>query len=367
MDHPTPPVQCLPRSESRAAALATSLALLALVAFLDWASGPNFDFSLFYLAPVCFVTWRAGTRCGYLTSLASAALWLVVDRLTGARPSSPLVLAWNFSTRLAFFSGSVLLLAGWKRAGKELAAKVEQRTAALRRLASQLSAAEEAERRRLAYDMHDGLSQTLSMIRIELDAAQLDAADRPAVQRRLAECGATVEGVIQQTRTLMFDLYPAMLDDLGLVPTLEWYARQLEQRTGADIVVSEQGACATMPTALTNYLFRAVKELLGNAVRHGRAREIIVLVHWEPESLRLVVDDDGQGFDVGAVRQPERRRGLGLPGISERLQSMGGRLHLESNPGAGSRAILEVPLAAEALDNAKDQADDRHEFASAAG
>lgn len=343
-----------PRPHSgAAAAVGVSLALLAAVGSLDWLTGPRLDFSLFYLLPVGFVTWHTGPKLGYAMSAVSAAVWLCVDRLTGAQPSYPLVVPWNLAMRLAFFAGSVLLLEGWKRSGRHLADLVEQRTAALRRMAAQLSAAEEAERRRLATDLHDAFSQTLSLVRMNLDAAHLESpADRPSVQRRLAECGAMVDGLQRQARTLMFDLYPAMLDDLGLVPTLHWYAGELRERAGAEVVVSERGGPRALPAPLANYLFRAAKELLGNAVRHGRAGEISLMVHWEPTRLRLVVDDDGTGFAADAPDRPAA--GLGLTAIRERLGSMGGRLHIESNPGQGARVIVDLPLRPDAADQPGD-------------
>jgi signal transduction histidine kinase len=270
-------------------------------------------------------------------------VWLVADRLTGAKSSDPLIVQWNLAMRLAFFSGSVLLLSGWRNLERRLSTMVAQRTSALRNLAAQLSAAEDAERRKLAYDMHDALSQALSLIKINLDSAQLEADDPAARERRLATCGAMIDEVIKQTRTLMFDLHPAMLDDLGLVPTLQWYATDFAQRTRAELVVSEHGTRRPLAVATTNYLFRAVKELSGNAVRHGHAAEIIVAVHWEPAGVRLVVDDDGRGFDVGAARAPDARGGLGLAGIDERVSSMGGSLVVESKPGQGTRVIIEVP------------------------
>ena len=218
-------------SDSSAFPLLVGLVLLAAVACMDWLTGPKLDLALFYLIPVGVVSWHAGRRLGYVASVASAATWLCIDRLTG-KPSDPLLVSWNLLMRLAFFSGSVLLLEGWKNAERRLSMMVEHRTAALRRLASQLSASEDAERRKLAYDVHDALSQSLSLIKINLDEAQLESADAAAVQMRLARCTAMLDDVIKQTRTLMFDLYPAMLDDLGLVPTLQWYAREFGQRAG---------------------------------------------------------------------------------------------------------------------------------------
>lgn len=332
---------------SRITPLVIALVLLAIVGLLDWITGPELDFALFYLLPVCFVTWHNGKRLGYIASIVSAGVWLCVDRLTGARSSAPLLIEWNLAMRLMFFSGAVLLLNAWKNVERMLSTMVEQRTSALRNLAAKLSAAEDAERRKLAYDMHDALSQALSLIKMNLDQAQLETSDPVEMQRRLGSCGAMIDEVIKQTRTLMFDLHPAMLDDLGLVPTLQWYATDFEQRTGCELVVSEHGARAPLPVATTNYLFRAVKELLSNAVRHGRAKEIIVAVHWEPTGIRLVVDDDGSGFDVAATTAPEARRGLGLAGIEERVSSMGGSLVIESKSGQGARVILGVPVAAQ--------------------
>ncbi|HVT88941.1 MAG TPA: ATP-binding protein [Tepidisphaeraceae bacterium] len=334
-------------SSSQTQSLTIGIALLAIVGCLDWITGPNLDFSLFYLIPVCVVTWYGGQRSGFIASAVCAGTWLCVDRETGAKQSTPLLVSWNLVMRLAFFAVSVMLIEGWKNAGKKLAWMVEERTAALRRLAAQLSAAEDAERRRLAYDMHDALSQTLSLIKIHLDEAQIQCSDRTPAQIHLMECGTLVESVIKQTRTLMFDLYPAMLDDLGLVPTLQWYAREFKQRVGTEIIISEHGERTTLTTILTNYLFRAVKELLTNAVQHGHAKEIILTVHWEIGMLRLVVDDDGTGFDVTAARVPDSRRGLGLAGITERISSMGGRMEMESHQGQGSRIIVEVPLPTE--------------------
>ena len=327
---------------TRAAALAVASVLLGAVAYLDWLTGPKLDFALFYLIPVCFVTWHAGKGAGYAASVASAGVWLCVDRLTGARSSEPLLVLWNLAMRLAFFSGSVLLLGAWRNLERRLSTMVAHRTSALRNLAAQLSAAEDAERRKLAYDMHDALGQALSLVKMNLDSAQLESND-PAARGRLASCGAMVDEAIKQTRTLMFDLHPAMLDDLGLVPTLQWYAADFAQRTHAELVATEHGPRRPLPVSTANYLFRAVKELLANAVRHGRAAEIVVAVHWEPSGVRVVVDDDGRGFDAAAVRAPEGRRGLGLAGIDERVRSMGGSLVVESRPGQGARVIIEVP------------------------
>jgi two-component system sensor histidine kinase DegS len=157
-----------------------------------------------------------------------------------------------------------------------------------------------------------------------------------------------VNELIQRSRTLTFELHPAMLDDLGLAPTLRRYAQEFSRHARIEVTVSEVGPPRKLPTAVASYLFRAIKELLHNAAKHGRANEIVASLHWEPQLLRAVIDDDGAGFDPGSVLAPGGARGLGLAGIRERLIALGGSLRLESGAGQGTRAVLELPLTAAA-------------------
>jgi two-component system sensor histidine kinase DegS len=143
---------------------------------------------------------------------------------------------------------------------------------------------------------------------------------------------------------MTFDLHPSMLDHFGLIPTLQRFAQDYSKRTHAEVTVSESGDRTELPASLASYLFRAIKELVNNAVKHGNAKEIIIAIHWDPGHMRTVVDDDGSGFDPVKATEPRARRGLGLAGIDERLTSFGGRLRIESQEGSGARIILEVPV-----------------------
>ncbi len=344
--------------QPRPVILLLSALLLGVVGYVDALTGPELTFAQFYLVPVCLVTWLIGARWGYVMAVASAAVCLWAERMGAAVYTNPLLQEWNFLSRLAFFMAAVWLLAGWKTLEILLAKMVEQRTESLRNeierreaaqndlrdLAAQLSAAEDAERRRLAYDIHDSLSQILSLLKINLDAAILEAAPGSDLQNRLKECARTADSLILQTRTMTFDLYPSMLDDLGLVATLQRYAREFKEKTSTEVTVTDDGLAQPIGLPLANYLFRAIKELLSNAVKHGRASELVVGLHWEPTGLRIVVDDDGDGFETPSAPPVDQRRGLGLPGIEQRLKSMGGRLAIESVAGEGSRIILEIPL-----------------------
>jgi signal transduction histidine kinase len=253
-----------------------------------------------------------------------------------------LVAYWNAAIRVAFFVLAAWLLSRFKELRDHLHAMVEARTQSLRRLAAELSEAEDAERRRLAHDVHDGFSQMLSMLKLSLAAARGGESDE-----RFDGAIATIDELIRRARTLTFDLHPAMLDHLGLVPTLRRYGEQFARPLGIDVTVTEVGSPHALAPTMTNYLFRAVKELLNNVAKHGqRATEAVVAVHWETAALRIVVDDDGAGFDAAAVAGavPGPGTGLGLAGIRERVASFGGSLRIESEPGQGTRAVLEVPL-----------------------
>jgi signal transduction histidine kinase len=345
------------------AVMLVACALLVLIGYIDARTGPELTFAHLYLVPVCLVAWLLGQRWGYAMALASAVVCLLAERMGAAVYTNPLVQEYNFLLRLAFFAASVWLIAMWRSIGKRLSSMVDQRTAALREeiaerekaqgelrtLAAQLSAAEDAERRKLAYDIHDGMSQMLSLTKINLDAAVLEAPSESRLHARLVECAKSTDDLIRQTRSLTFDLHPAMLDDLGLVPTLQHYASALKQHGDVEVIVIENGLRRPLGSPLLNYLFRAIRELLSNAMKHGKASEIVVAVHWEPRGLRIVVDDDGGGFDAHSALLPESRRGLGLPGIEQRLESLGGKLLVESVAEQGTRIILEVPLAHEPL------------------
>lgn len=327
-----------------AVSVAVVVALLAVLGYVDAITGPELSLAFCYLVPVILATWFIGRGAGFLLSVASAGTWLVAERYGAAAYAHPWVAYWNATIRLAFFLLAASMLARFKELRDHLHAMVEARTQTLRRLAAQLSEAEDAERRRLAHDVHDGFSQMLSMLKLNLAAAR---GEGRGGDERLDGAIEVIDELIHRARTLTFELHPAMLDHLGLVPTLRRYGEQFGRPLGIDVTVTEVGPPHTLPATLTNYLFRAVKELLNNVAKHGRgATEAVVAVHWEAGALRVVVDDDGAGFDAAAVARavPGPGTGLGLAGIRERMTSFGGSLRVESAQGQGTRAVLEVPL-----------------------
>jgi PAS domain S-box-containing protein len=223
--------------------------------------------------------------------------------------------------------------------------ETQKRERELRALASELSSTEDRERRKLALSIHDSLGQMLSVVKLKLLALCREADGKLPVAHDLADLLQLVDQLIQQTRSLTFDLYPAMLDDLGLVPTLKWYRSQFGDQTGIKVEIAEFGQAVVLPTPVVTYLFRAVKELLHNIAKHACAKEVVLSVYWQGQRVRVVVVDDGCGVDMSRHNDgAPPSGGLGLVGIRERIDSLGGKFVFESWPGRGTQVTLEVPL-----------------------
>ena len=329
---------------NKAAVLTGSLAFLALIACLDRLTSPVIHLPLLYIVPCAAVTWFVGRKSGHCVGVLSAFVQLAAEVIEPDIYTHPSRAYWNTVSRLIFYVLLVTLISAKKELTTRMGAMVEERTRALRKLAMQLSDAENSERRRLATDIHDSLSQTLSLLKLSLSAALAVQPEDTELRRRTDSALTTVNALIQSTRTLMFDLYPAMLDHLGLCQTLRFYGEEFSRHTAIELIVSEEGQPQTPSRTTANYLFRSTKELVNNAAKHGRAKEIVVSLRWMPSTLRVVVDDDGTGFDPSQSFTPDQSKGIGLAAIHERLGSLGGRVRIESAAGNGARVVLEAPL-----------------------
>jgi signal transduction histidine kinase len=202
---------------------------------------------------------------------------------------------------------------------------------------------QEEERRHLARELHDEVGQVLSAIVVNLHAVKgvCDAAAWP----RLDECLGIVDGAIQQVRNLSLDLRPSMLDDLGLAATLRWLVDHQAQRTGLAAHFIVQSSGAHLPSNLATACYRVAQEALSNVMRHAQARGVWVELSQGEDEVRLVVRDDGVGFDlVEARRRAARGASLGLSGMQERIELLGGQFTVESEPGHGTSLRIRVPV-----------------------
>jgi signal transduction histidine kinase len=143
---------------------------------------------------------------------------------------------------------------------------------------------------------------------------------------------------LEELRRLSIDLRPAALDNLGLVPVLQWYIKQCSQRTGLSIQFMGDGTSKRLDPDIELALYRVVQEGLTNAIRHSNAQHIEVVLERSPRAVWLTITDDGCGFDP-----KQHEHGLGLIGIRERVHVLDGIFSIDTAPGAGTRLLVEVP------------------------
>ncbi|MBE9508228.1 MAG: ATP-binding protein, partial [Chloroflexi bacterium] len=141
---------------------------------------------------------------------------------------------------------------------------------------------------------------------------------------------------------VMADLRPPVLDDYGLVAALRWYGAQLASRTSIAVTVQGHELIPRLALPVENALFRIAQEALTNVTKHAQATKATVAVEVDDETVRLIIADDGIGFDPASVTGPDGRRGWGLLTMAERAEAVGSRFRIESRPGQGTRVIVEV-------------------------
>jgi signal transduction histidine kinase len=214
----------------------------------------------------------------------------------------------------------------------------------LQRLSAQLIMGQEAERRRIARELHDELGQSLSALKINLQTmGRLTAADH--ITRRLDDSIEIVDRAIHHVRTLAVDLRPAILDDLGLAPALRWCIDRHAWRWGVQIEFIADLPKSRMPHQIEITCFRVTQEILTNIGRHARATRVWVELRMHNGALELRITDDGSGFDVAAVRSyAANGSGSGLLGMEERVRLVGGRFHIDSAANQGTVVYAYFPI-----------------------
>jgi len=199
--------------------------------------------------------------------------------------------------------------------------------------------AQELERRRLSRELHDETGQALTSILLGLRSLDesLETEDARAAAAGLREL---VVATLQDVRRLAVELRPSALDDFGLVAALEHLTASFQEQTGIQVDLGVALGEERLPGGVETALYRIVQESLTNVVKHARARRVSIALTRMQHSVKAVVEDDGQGFDPENTREG----GFGVVGMRERLSLLGGRLRVESSPGAGATIVADVPL-----------------------
>ena len=201
--------------------------------------------------------------------------------------------------------------------------------------------AQEAERQRLSRQMHDGPAQALSNFILQTEIAmRLFDLDQEKARDELSNLKVSATGTFQKVRDFIFELRPMMLDDLGLVPTFKRYVDAFKDQTGMDIRLTVSGLERRLESYQEVMVFRAVQELLNNAVRHSQASTVKIYLDMGDANVKLTVEDDGHGFDVAML---EDRNSMGLKVIRERVDMLGGYFDVESAMGQGTKITFQIP------------------------
>ena len=217
----------------------------------------------------------------------------------------------------------------------------------LQSLASELSLTEERERRRLATVLHDQIAQLLVVAKGKFEKMQESTLYR-SLAKPMEEIRRLIEESIRYTRSLVFELSPPILYELGFEPAMEWLAEHMQQQYGLVVEVENDDHPKPLDNEARVLLFRAVRELLFNVLKHAQTSCARVRLQGDSDHLRVIVEDNGVGFTPDKLAASSgKMEGFGLFSIRERLNYFGGRMEIESTPGEATRVILIIPLQSE--------------------
>ena len=301
---------------SRTVFITTALLIVAVIGAVDYLTGFETSFSIFYLLAIGLAAWFVGRGFAICISILSVAVSLAGDLARGAHFSSPFVPAWNAIILIAFYLVVVWLLAILRSLYRNLAEQVRQRTSALteemaerERLERELLEISEREQRRIGQDLHDGLCQHLTgaMLAGQVLEEKLAARDLPEATDANKVVELVEEG-INLSRKLAKGLYPVDMEADGLMLALEEYAATSSELFKVSCRFECDLPVLIHDTATAGHLFRIAQEAVGNAIKHGQAKNILIRLDASEEATELSVKDDG----VGLPEPLPNNRGLGL-------------------------------------------------------
>ena len=211
-------------------------------------------------------------------------------------------------------------------------------------MSRQILSAQEEERKEISRELHDVIAQTLTGINLRLAALKKEAAvNTSGLDRNIARTQRLVEKSVDIVHQFARELRPAVLDDLGLIPALHSFMKSFTARTGVRTHLTAFAKVEDLDTAHRTVLFRVVQEALTNVARHAQASRVEVSIQQRPDCICMKISDNGQSFEVERVMRARGGKRLGLLGMRERLEMVGGRFQVESVPGRGTTVTAQLP------------------------
>lgn len=242
-------------------------------------------------------------------------------------------------------AGALASQAAGALANASLFETARRHEAELRKLSQMRLQLQEESQRQLSRELHDGVGQILTAIKMDLGVLERDGQlDATALRGRLREVREQVTELVAEVRTMSQILRPSMLDDFGLVPTLQFLGEKFTLRTGIPVALRTPPAETRLPAAIEVALYRVAQEALTNVANHAHAEHVAVELTVTADAVSLAIADDGIGFDVERFRRTPALGGVGLLGMRERVAHFHGRIEIRSRPREGVRISLVIPL-----------------------
>ena len=335
---------------SRRFLILAGLGVLVVIGIIDYLTGYEMLFSVFYLLGVGLAAWFVGKGFGLVMSVLSALVWIGGDLAAGARYANPLIPAWNALIVMVFYFIVVWLLTSLRAFHRELEATVRQRTQALtlemaerQRLEEEILRVGERERRHIGHELHDGLCQHLTGTALagQVLGERLAAKSLPEA----ADAGKVVELVeegILLARNLARGLYPVEMEAEGLMVAFRDLAANTTNATKVRCVFECDAPVLIHDDAAATHLFRIAQEAVRNAVQHGKPKRIGITLAEHGGFVTLTVEDDG----VGVPEAARKTNGLGIRIMAHRAAMIGGSFAIEPGPTGGTIVTCSVPKAA---------------------
>jgi signal transduction histidine kinase len=334
---------------TRAFQIAAGLVVLALIGFIDYLTGFELLFSVFYLLEVGLAAWFVGRGFGLVMSVLSVIVWIGGDVAAGAHYPNLVVPVWNAIILMVFYFIVVWLLASLRSFHKQLEARVAERTQALtremaerQRLEEEILTVSEREQRRIGHDLHDSLCQHLTATALagqvlgeRLAAKQLpEAADAGKVV-------ALVEDGIDLARNLTRGLYPVEMEAEGLMVAFQQLAGNTTRGAKIQCVFECDRPVLIHDDAVATHLYRITQEAVRNAIRHGKAKRIDINLSEASDRVKLTIEDDG----IGIPDELQLGEGLGIRIMAHRAAMIHGRFSVEPGATGGTIVTCSLPKA----------------------
>jgi PAS domain S-box-containing protein len=233
--------------------------------------------------------------------------------------------------------------------------RVNEQTAEVRRLASDLTKAEQRERHRIAQILHEDLQQRIYAVKMQLEFLQEGlGTENRLISQEIASVNKQLAEILAHTRHLSVELSPPILRDEGLTQAFQWLAFQMEKQHGLQIAVRAEGSYFIADESLRVMLFTCVRELLFNIVKHAGVNQALVSLRQSNADLQIEVQDQGKGFDIAVLEEGDkiireegepRRHSFGLPTLRHQLSLIGGQMEIQSEPDRGTFITITIPFA----------------------